>query len=498
MKFFLRTILPIIIGILLLAYVIARAILIPITIDEADTCLKHATASFHDIVTFADPIPNNHILNTLLIKLFTSLFGMHTLPARLPNILGFVLYFTMIFLITRKITDNPIITLLGIVVMTFNPYLLDFFSLARGYALSISFMGASMYFAYCFVERKSNRDLAWSVLFAILSVYSNFTTMNFFGALVALLGIILLQENFSLTKSHQSFLKRTWKPFAIIFSGCILLAAISYVPIKVMVETNQFVFWGSRGFYESTLVTLVEASHYHMNYFAIPERTLSNMLIAFVIIILLPAVWIWKNDRWHIGKHPQVFFMMILIGTLTVNILQFYLIHTPYLDSRTGLFFYPLMAINITFFAAWLHARIRTSLYFFSMPVILLGLLHMSRSANLKSCYQWSFNQNTYTILNYLRDKHENKTAPPVTLDVSWLFYGSMNFHIVTDPEDWIRLKPFHTDVKPDSAFEYYYLFEEEIPKLDSQYVSVLSFPDGQHLMKRKDFSPAQFPADKK
>ncbi|HYV92970.1 MAG TPA: glycosyltransferase family 39 protein [Chitinophagales bacterium] len=488
MKFFLRTTLPIIIGVLLLVYIVARAILLPITIDEADTCLKHATASFHDIVTFADPIPNNHILNTLLIKLSASIFGMHTLPARLPNILGFVLYFTMIFLITRRISDNPIIILLGIVVMTFNPYLIDFFSLARGYALSISFMAASLYFAWCFVERKSNRDLAWSVFFAIVSAYSNFTTLNFFVALVALLGIILFQENFSSAKTPE-FLKRTWKAFAIIFSGCLLLAVISYLPIKVMEGTNQFVFWGSKGIYESTLIPLVAASQYHINYFSISEKTFSNMLIVFLIIILLPAIWVWKSDRWQIGKHPQVFFMMIFIGTLAVNILQFHLIHTPYLDARAGLFFYPLMAINIVLFASWLHAKTKASLYFFSIPVILLAMLHISRSINFKYCYQWWFNQHTYTVLNYLREEHEKNTVSPVSLDVSWLFYGSLYFHIVTDPEDWIQLKPFHMDVKPDSAFEYYYLFENEKSTLDSQYVSVLSFPDGQNLMRRKDFS---------
>src|SRR5213078_1005757 len=89
----LRTYLPFLLGICLLAYVIVRAIMLPVTHDESNTCLIYSTMSVHDIVTYAVPVPNNHILNTLLIKFFSGLFGMHPLPVRLPNILGFILYF---------------------------------------------------------------------------------------------------------------------------------------------------------------------------------------------------------------------------------------------------------------------------------------------------------------------------------------------------------------------------------------------------------------------
>ena len=107
--------LPIFTGLLLFGYILARAIILPITHDESGTCLVFSTQSVSDIVSYAQPIPNNHILNTLLVKLFSQLFGWHPLIVRLPNVLAFVLYFFSGLAILRLLNRNLLFVMSGLV-----------------------------------------------------------------------------------------------------------------------------------------------------------------------------------------------------------------------------------------------------------------------------------------------------------------------------------------------------------------------------------------------
>jgi len=75
-----------------LLWAVARAAVQSITIDEADTYL----------VWVARPNPshweaasNNHVLNSLLMRLTTGLFGVSHLSVRAPALLGAALYIAM-------------------------------------------------------------------------------------------------------------------------------------------------------------------------------------------------------------------------------------------------------------------------------------------------------------------------------------------------------------------------------------------------------------------
>lgn len=487
--FLFRTGFPVQLGILLLLYVVARAILLPITHDESNTCLTYSTMSVHDIVTYERPIPNNHILNTLLIKSSVSLFGMHPFAARLPNVLGFVLYFIVVVLFTRKITHDPLVTFLGVCVMVCNPYLLDFFSLARGYALSISFMVTSIYLTYLFLQQQKNKHLLWAVLFAMLAVYTNFTTLNFYAALMVLLAAATFQMNWLLRNQEKKWMRQLSWQWLILFSGSLILAAASYIPISKMVATDQFIFWGTNGFYQDTVLTLLYASQYNVQYFNLHAEEFSYLLIGFAVIMILCASFRLRKDRSGWFKNAQVFFLAVFICTVVVNVVQFYLVHTPYLTSRTALFFYPLLAINSIFFAEWMRAHLPSSPFYFALPLSIVALIHLSRSANLNSSFEWWYDADTYKVLNYLEGEHR-KNNSPLTLNCSWWFFPSLNFHIVTENKDWIKLAPFHQDFNPetDAQYKYYYTTSDDTKRLAATYDTVLSLGwNSRFLMRKKE-----------
>ncbi len=469
---------PIIIGVALLVYVILRAALIPITHDEANTCLTFSVKPVWDIVTYADPIPNNHILNTLLIKLFTNVFGMHAFIARLPNILGFILYYSILLIWLRKLSSNFIFILAGIVLFTCNPYLMDFFSLARGYALSVSFMITSCFFAWEYFQTTSARNHLLSLVFGALAVYTNFTTLNFFIALICLLFMADVQMLFKKNKKHF------YKCFNQILLIVFVLGAISFYPIYRMVSTDQFVFWGTNGFYTDTLLTLIQASNYGQNYFKLNVNSYVHIYLYLICISLVFAVLEWRKNKFRFAQNTFSFFVLLAVLTAVVNILQYYLLHTPYLTTRTALFYYPLSMIAVLFLLKFFFENYKWGFRLFSGAFISAGILHMAASVNLHSAYEWWYDKNTFEVLAALEKMHPDEKN--ISLDADWLFYPSLNFHIVTDKHEKIMLRDFHTDIDSNSTSNYYYILQSDYAALQNRYEIVKSYEYGTRMLLRK------------
>lgn len=95
---------------------------------------------------------NSHLLNTLLIKLCVALFGVSELVLRLPALAGQLLFLAAVYKILTRFFDRAFL-LPGIVLLAFQPFLLDLFSAARGYSLALGFMLWGVYFLLRQLER---------------------------------------------------------------------------------------------------------------------------------------------------------------------------------------------------------------------------------------------------------------------------------------------------------------------------------------------------------
>ena len=146
-SFILRYFLPLILGLGGFAFIVAKAIIVQVTTDEAYTLSILTKVGVWDLVSYKDSYTNNHILHTLLVKLSFAIFGMDQVAGRLPNILSFLLYFGFVWRYSQRFFSDDLVRFMFIAVMLGNPYMLEFFALARGYGLSIGLMMASIYFA---------------------------------------------------------------------------------------------------------------------------------------------------------------------------------------------------------------------------------------------------------------------------------------------------------------------------------------------------------------
>lgn len=252
----LNIILFIVLGISLFIYVSYRAQHLSFTHDESlsftiingdSTYIKSA---------------NNHILNTKLMKVSSSIFGNNELALRLPNVLSFILYLFSGFFILKTI-KTKLVFYLGFALLYLNPFLIDYFSLARGYGLSIAFLSLSLAFLLEQISLKSNgTEYAYKVLLSMaaasLALWSNFTLLNFFlGVLIVQLFIIVKNKNILVSKLSK-----------IIFFTAILLGLVNLTfSIKMLMQLNDLnqLYFGEDHFLDS-LNSIICSSFYRSFY----------------------------------------------------------------------------------------------------------------------------------------------------------------------------------------------------------------------------------------
>jgi hypothetical protein len=161
-------------------WVIARSALQSITIDEADTYLAWVAPLGP---THWQPASNNHVLNSLLMRLFTSVFGLHYLTVRAPAVIGAALYIGAAYRLCRVVSASGALQWALLVSMTCNPLVMDYLAPARGYSLGLGLLLCAL--AVQFTALAPRRAVAVSSVCLALSFAASFAFAIVDGAMLA-------------------------------------------------------------------------------------------------------------------------------------------------------------------------------------------------------------------------------------------------------------------------------------------------------------------------
>ncbi len=188
-----------------LAFATLRAVRVPLTYDEAASYIRYvdtSTPSVFDtsaLSIFNFEVATNHFLNTLLTKLCDVVAGGSEIVLRLPSVVGYAMFLGFSLLILHR-SVRPAIATPGFLLLNLNPYVLDFFSLSRGYGLSLGFLMGSLFYLFKFLDHPPRgegapRDVSRSLACALGAVMSNFAMLNVWLSLViVLLAAIVLRS----------------------------------------------------------------------------------------------------------------------------------------------------------------------------------------------------------------------------------------------------------------------------------------------------------------
>ncbi len=156
--------------------VLVRACVQAITIDEAVSYDAFARMPNSD---FWGAHSNNHILNSVLMRLFTSVFGPSHLTVRAGAAIGAAVFIFAVYRLTKWMAGETILGWALFTCFVFNPFILDFLVAARGYSLALAFLALAFAIAFGVVGRPPAggppyRECAFVSVCLALSFSANF------------------------------------------------------------------------------------------------------------------------------------------------------------------------------------------------------------------------------------------------------------------------------------------------------------------------------------
>jgi hypothetical protein len=208
--------------------------------DESYTFIVFSSTSLFNIISNYH-LPNNHVLNSLLIYFSTHLFGIQPWAVRLPALLAGLLLIPATYALARKVYDKYT-ALISALLVAILPGAILYATTARGYSLVALFTVLTLWLADFL--RSSKNLFAWSllVLFSALGFYSVPVFLFPFGMVFAWLFFENLVADPGEYGSRINFLKY-WLLAGL---GSAVLVLILYTPIFIYtgaakVFANQFV-----------------------------------------------------------------------------------------------------------------------------------------------------------------------------------------------------------------------------------------------------------------
>jgi len=376
--------------------------------------------TFLGILSESHPTANNHVLNTLLIKVLF-LLGVSSLAiVRLPNALAFIFYMYWAYRINSKWL-SPFVGLSCFALLMCNPFLLDFFGLARGYGISLGFMMGALYFGAEFFESRSMLSLIRALLLASLSVLSIFSMIYFWSGLAATLTLACV-------------LKRDWSGLKKSLLCCLIIGLALFgciaVPVFRLRESGSLYYGGDNSFYADTLVSLARYSLYSLNITSFVYLVL-NFCLGSVLLISVSAYF----KRRTFGSLKTVFLGVGIIS-VALLILAHHLAGVLYPINRVGLFLYPLFVFSLCFCLNDLNRYARAAI----LSLILMSFtINFIAKGDFYRTALWSFDAHTEEILNQLNEIGKQKGAV-VFFACTPVIYPSVNYYAARSTYDFLKI----------------------------------------------------------
>lgn len=404
-------------------YIILRAINLSFTHDES--------LSFQIIMGDKDfaGTANNHLLNSLLMKISSTVFGTSELALRLPNLLAFILYGSFCFRILDKY-KNTILIFTGLAVLLLNPFLIEFFSLARGYGLALGFAMGSLYYLIKLEEDQTSRSFLFTMSFALgLSLLAALSNYSFLNLNIALL-FIFSADLYSLIKNKTIHLDRNKTIILVIIYLIDIIILLSFINhLVVLRNRDQLYFGGESNFIEATLTTLIFGSIY-MSYYGeiFWIRLLQIILIVFSFTIVYQMIRV-RYDTF--AKIALLLFLMVM-----ATVMQHHLFDILYPVNRAGLVFIPIFGLLLLFLISHFRDLMKgRSGFILNIGVLILIALPMSyhfcKNLNLTHTKEWRYDADTKATMQVIRDYIDSRSADnePVKI-TTWSFaVPTMNYY---------------------------------------------------------------------
>lgn len=373
---------------------------------------------------------NNHLLNTFLMILENTYLPKSIFFLRVHSLFAFLIYAGAAFSISVGLVKKGTVFLL-FCILILHPYLLDFFSLARGYALGLSIELLALAILLSFISNAKHFFPTIIALVLCLATVSNFSFLNF---QIATLGVTALHCMILFFQKKWSFSKL----LKALLPGWIVSGIFFYWVIPILFslkENGNLYFGGSNGFWKDTVTSLT----HNLAYNAIWAGPLENLLkiIAISTFLIVPFWLIAKKKLMNEDSWKKLFAVYILLSLMiSSTIVQHYYFGTLYLIDRTALLFLPifltLLVILLTNTKAIIFQKILTGLL----------CIHFVFSVSKASVFEWKMNANNDKVMEIIKKLPLPEGRSQINLSASFDYGIVLKFYSIYN--DIKTIAPLH------------------------------------------------------
>lgn len=478
----------------LLAYTTVRAVNVSMTHDECGSFL--IWLDFPIFTCHSDPncwgSANLHFLYVLLMKGSVRLFGTSELAVRLPALLGHVFYLFFSWKLVKSWTQNGWLALFGFVILNFNPFMLEFFGLARGYGLGVSMSMVGLYFFSRYVQTGKTGQLAGALGGAFLAVLANFTFLLFYAGLLGLAMANWLVRFFQAKKNGTETTPPASLRFSIPVQAAVsllitlFLAWLVLPPIQLLSQNGEFE-WGPGTFWD-TFHSSVRTSFYGVKYFhANNVELFGGVFVGLLVTALFCSFRAFFRNPAGAWERFFAAASLLPLAVSMATIVQHYVLGSQYLVNRTALMLFPISILPVYLLTVFWVKNGRPNRWKIALPAVvgLFCVVHLYRAGLKSYSGEWYYDAGTKQMLLYLRDK-----LPPgqkVKLGMHWLYHPSSSFYFKTLPLDFAA-EPLHysKSLRRDDYYDYYYVQPSDIDSLPKNYVMEKNFMGVGCLMRKE------------
>jgi hypothetical protein len=350
----------------LFAYVILRSWYVEPLHDEVATYIHYIeTGAIFGDTALTDA--NNHLLNSLWGRWMYELFGNHFFLFRLANVLAFPVYFAACASLSKELKPNRK-RLLFVAALTCIPYLLDYFSCARGYGMAIGFFFGAL---AAFRLWMKNGRTGWQLLAYGLMLLSAFASLICLVCALILLVYFLFMQ---LAKLRRF----SWKQhlLQLLLHAGFIAGLLPLIRFSLKLKEAGALYYGSLdGFWAVTGKTL---SRYVLFY--------DNDLLKWAFIaagaVLLGAAFVQlrKTGLLSFLSTANGIVLTFLFGNVCAVLLLAAVMKVNYPEDRAGMYFVPLGVAALAFLLLRPERFAWTSLPLLFFPVSLLFTLNLHTS----------------------------------------------------------------------------------------------------------------------
>jgi hypothetical protein len=323
----------IIVSVVVFIIVGIRCATVPFSHDE--------TATFFYYIQSGDFLPyyahndaNNHVLNSCLSWICLKLSGDSPFSLRLPNLSALIVLIFATFRISRHLTHlHSKLVLLAGFLLSF--HWLSFYSLCRGYGLSMSFLVLSISYLIEYFNSKEIKKLFLFYLFIQIAICANL--------ILVIIGMALTFPIILFQFLNKELLKKPNIITLLIHTMLILF----WVKFSFFLQAGGQLYTGAgESYWRITFISLVELLSGTAN-----KWMPFLMVFSFLVLIIAAITMNFKRIRTNFQQvfTPAPFYLLMLAGLIAAFYGMKIFLHINYPEDRTGLFFYVFFVLSVVF-----------------------------------------------------------------------------------------------------------------------------------------------------